>query len=83
MTPTVHACLFLLLITLCYAALCAVSPFGTCRRCGGLGFKLLHNRRGKPRRGKTCRRCRGHGRRIRVGRRIANAWMRIHRDGTR
>lgn len=72
-----------LMLTLSYACLCAVSPFGRCRKCGGLGFALAHDRRGKPKRGKHCRRCDGHGIRIRKGRHLYNLWARTYRNGTR
>ncbi|WP_324613117.1 hypothetical protein [Streptomyces sp. SBT349] len=71
------------MITFGYISLCAVSPFGPCRKCQGLGFALETTRRGKPKRGKDCRRCRGVGRRLRTGRRIHNAWTRTYRNGTR
>ena len=83
MSPFLAASTLLLLFTLSYGALCAASPFGTCRKCGGLGFALKTNRKGKPKRGKTCRRCKGHGIRIRAGRWLYNRAARIHRDGTR
>lgn len=66
-----------------YAALCAVSPVGTCRRCHGFGFKVRQSRRGRIIRGRACRRCKGHGRRIRLGRHLYNAATRLHREGTR
>ncbi|WP_405797384.1 hypothetical protein [Streptomyces sp. NBC_01506] len=72
----------LILLTLCYAALCAVSPFGICRKCHGWGFRMKQNRRGRIKRGRDCRRCRGYGRRIRVGRHLYNVASRLHRDGT-
>ncbi|WP_301124745.1 hypothetical protein [Streptomyces cacaoi] len=82
MTPALAAIPGLLFVTLCYVALCAVSPFGNCRKCNGLGFQLKTNRRGKPMRGKHCRRCDGHGKRIRVGRWLYNRASRLHHDGT-
>jgi hypothetical protein len=59
-------CPVLTLLTLGYAAICAVSPFGTCRRCSGLGFT------GTPqgRRSRPCRHCDATGIRIRFGRRL-------------
>jgi len=72
-----------LLVTLGYAMVCAASPFGTCRKCTGLGFALKHDRRGNPKRGKTCRRCKGHGKRIRLGRHLFNLAHRTWRAGTR
>ena len=56
------------LITICYAAVCAAKPFRTCRRCNGLG--LIGNRRGL--RSRPCRRCEGVGIRIRFGRHLFN-----------
>lgn len=72
-----------LIATLCYAALCAVSPYGVCRRCGGFGFKVRQNRRGRLVRGRECRRCKGYGQRVRIGRHLYNAATRLHREGTR
>jgi hypothetical protein len=68
---------------LCYAALCAVSPVGSCRRCGGFGFKVRQNRRGRIVRGRECRRCHGRGQRLRAGRHLYNVATRLHRDGSR
>ncbi|MEU9498730.1 hypothetical protein [Streptomyces sp. NPDC048196] len=83
MTPTALAITFPLIVTLCYVALCAVSPFGDCRKCKGFGYALKKDRRGRLRPGKTCRRCHGDRKRIRVGRHLFNVAMRLHRDGTR
>nr|WP_238431853.1 hypothetical protein [Streptomyces cavernae] len=60
-----------------YAVLCAVKPFAPCRRCRGLGEI---ERFGKPR---MCPRCHNHRLRLRVGRRVHNAWRRTHAAGTR
>jgi hypothetical protein len=74
----------LIVITaLCYAALCTVSPYGVCRRCGGFGFKVRQNQRGRIVRGRPCRRCKGYGQHIRTGRHLYNVATRLHRDGTR
>ncbi|MEU1312189.1 hypothetical protein ABZ419_25285 [Streptomyces cinnamoneus] len=73
----------LLFITLSYAVLCTVRPFGTCRKCRGFGFAMTTDRKGRPKRGKHCRRCDGHGIRIRLGRHLWNRWSRTYRDGTR
>lgn len=54
--------------TIIYACLCALSPFRTCRRCGGAGQRRALIRT------KQCSRCRGTGLRLRLGRR---AWNRI------
>lgn len=83
MTPALLAIACLLAVTLCYGGLCAVSPFGTCRKCRGFGFALTTDRKGRPKRGKHCRRCDGHGKRIRAGRWLYNRAARIHRAGTR
>ncbi|MFE0734466.1 hypothetical protein [Streptomyces sp. NPDC058855] len=66
-----------------YALLCAVSPFGTCRTCRGLGGKVVLDRKKRPKRAEPCRRCKGHGKRLRTGRRLTNHSRVIHRDGTR
>ncbi|MFE9570957.1 hypothetical protein ACFYMW_20945 [Streptomyces sp. NPDC006692] len=83
MTPALLAIALLAIITLCYVAVCAGSPFGNCRKCRGFGFAMTTDRRGKLKRGKHCRRCDGVGKRIRVGRHLYNLAARIHRDGTR
>ncbi|NEA59503.1 hypothetical protein G3I60_36420 [Streptomyces sp. SID13666] len=83
MTLLLPASACLLIITLCYASLCAASPFGNCRKCKGFGYALKTDRRGRPKPGKTCRRCRGDRKRIRVGRHLFNVAMRLHHDGTR
>ncbi|MCX4824395.1 hypothetical protein OG883_31980 [Streptomyces sp. NBC_01142] len=74
----------LIFLTLCYGALCAASPFGTCRKCKGWGSKARVGRfTGHLKRGRECRRCSGYGRRIRLGRRIYNIASRLHGEGTR
>ena len=73
----------LLIVTLCYAALCAASPFGRCRKCHGFGFATKTDRMGRPRRGKDCRRCKATGYRIRIGRHLYNLAAALHREGTR
>ncbi|MFD6886258.1 hypothetical protein [Streptomyces sp. NPDC059957] len=73
----------LLAVTLGYGVRCWLSPFGTCRKCDGVGQLLKTDRKGRPKRGKVCRRCHGHGIRVRVGRRLHNRAARIHRAGTR
>ncbi|QBR07500.1 hypothetical protein D7Y56_17195 [Streptomyces sp. S501] len=83
MTPALLASTLLLLITLCYASLCAASPFGDCRKCRGWGFATKTDRKGRTKRGKDCRRCKATGKRIRIGRHLYNIAARLHRDGTR
>ncbi|RXS83784.1 hypothetical protein EST92_13030 [Streptomyces sp. TM32] len=83
MTPTALTIALPLIVTLCYALLCAVSPFGNCRKCKGFGYALKTDRRGRLRPGKTCRRCRGDRKRIRLGRHVFNVAARLHSDGTR
>lgn len=61
-----------------YSALCAVKPFGPCRRCKGDGARA--NRKGRM---EPCRRCHQTGLRLRVGRRIHNRASALHRAGTR
>ncbi|MGW2367134.1 hypothetical protein ACWCZ5_16320 [Streptomyces sp. NPDC001667] len=65
-----------LLAAACYGLLCACSPFGGCRRCRGLGYKLTTDRKGRPKRNRNCPRCNGTGMRIRIGRRLYSATRR-------
>ncbi|GAA2218882.1 hypothetical protein GCM10010104_04750 [Streptomyces indiaensis] len=60
-----------------YAVLCAVKPFGPCRRCRGAGEIE------RFRKARRCPRCRGKRLRLRVGRRAHNAWRRTHQVGNR
>ncbi|MFH9121704.1 hypothetical protein [Streptomyces globisporus] len=83
MTPALLASALLLLITLSYGGLCAVSPFGDCRKCCGWGFATKTDRKGRAKRGKDCRRCKATGKRIRIGRHLYNVAARLHRDATR
>ncbi|WP_149180845.1 hypothetical protein [Streptomyces sp. TRM49041] len=83
MTPALLAITCLTAVTFCYIGVCAVSPFGRCRKCDGLGFQLAQTRKGRPKRGKHCRRCDGNGIRIRLGRHLYNLWARTYRNGTR
>ncbi|WP_269854266.1 hypothetical protein [Streptomyces sp. RPT161] len=83
MTPALLAITLLIGITLCYAAVCAASPFGNCRKCRGFGFATTTDRKGRLKRGKPCRRCDATGKRIRIGRWLFNRAARIHHDGTR
>lgn len=83
MLSLLHAMPGLIFIALCYACLCAVSPLGTCRKCKGWGFRMRQTRDGRPKRGRDCRRCDGYGMRLRIGRRLYNATVRLHREGTR
>ena len=72
-------CPALIAVTLCYAAVCAASPFRTCRRCSGSAQR--GTRRGL--RSRACRRCDGAGIHIRYGRHVFNEITRIRRDGSR
>ena len=83
MTPALLAIACLLTITLCYAAKCAASPFGDCRKCRGMGHAIKHDRKGRAKRGKGCRHCKATGKRIRIGRHLYNLWAAVYRDGTR
>lgn len=66
-------------VTLGYAALCAASPFGRCRRCRGFSCRIRTDRRGRLKPGRYCRRCRGIGYRIRIGRHLYNLATRSRR----
>ncbi|MDF9871176.1 hypothetical protein ACFWZK_32375 [[Kitasatospora] papulosa] len=83
MTPALLASALLLIVTLSYGGLCAVSPLGDCRKCRGWGFATKTDRKGRAKRGKDCRRCKATGKRIRIGRHLYNVAARLHRDGTR
>ncbi|MGW1076546.1 hypothetical protein [Streptomyces sp. NPDC002537] len=83
MTSLLNAMPGLIFIALCYACLCAASPFGACRKCKGWGFAMRQTRTGRLKRGRDCRRCDGYGKRLRIGRRLYNATVRLHREGTR
>ncbi|PPK65834.1 hypothetical protein CLV40_11296 [Actinokineospora auranticolor] len=67
------------LFTLGYAATCAIWPFKRCRRCKGAG----RHRAPLIRAFRPCRLCSGSGYRLRVGRRVHNAWTRVRRDRRR
>jgi hypothetical protein len=82
MTPILAAIACLFTITFGYGGLCAVSPFGNCRKCHGMGHRLTTDRKGRLKRGKDCRRCKATGKRIRAGRWLYNRWARIYRAGT-
>lgn len=79
MTPLATAAsLTALIVTLCYAFLCAVQPFAPCRHCHGNGrtparFGLRRD----------CRHCNHTGRRIRIGRRVWTHLKDTHHRGTR
>ncbi|WP_344122497.1 hypothetical protein [Streptomyces blastmyceticus] len=60
-----------------------MSPLGNCRKCKGWGFRMRQTRNGRLKRGRDCRRCDGYGKRVRIGRRLYNATVRLHREGTR
>jgi len=79
MTPALAASTLMGLVTLGYAAACAIWPFTNCSRCGGDG------RRPSPsgRAFRVCSRCHGSGGQLRVGRRLWTWWRRIHHRGTR
>lgn len=83
MSPLLAAMPMPIMLTLCYAGLCAASPFGACRKCKGWGHKVRQTRTGRLKRGRACRRCSGYGRRLRVGRRLYNSVSHLHHEGTR
>lgn len=62
-------------VTVGYAVVCAVSPYGRCRRCSGTGRTSHALRRVKP-----CGRCGETGLRLRYGRRLANHHRRLTRS---
>jgi len=64
-----------LIVTFCYAGLCAVRPFGTCRKCRPTTRRTAGRR--------YCRRCGGTRLRLRTGRRVWNFIHRLYTEGTR
>jgi len=63
--------------TLGYALVCALSPWGRCRRCNGHGRRRTFGRSG------GCHRCDGTGLRLRHGRRLYYRAQRARREATR
>lgn len=78
MPPVLAATALVLLTAAGYALLCWASPFGTCQRCKGDGYRLNRKARVKP-----CQRCKTTGKRARIGRRIYNRWTYTYERGTR
>lgn len=62
-----------------YLVACWMWPFAACMRCKGEG-KFKSPWGGSWRK---CRRCRGSGERLRVGRRLWNAWAKTLSKGTK
>lgn len=66
----------LAVVLLVYAVKCMREPFAPCRKCNGEGE--THSWLGD----RTCSRCHGHRLRLRVGRRLHNAWRRTRDAGS-
>lgn len=75
MTPTLTATLAGIAAVIVYAISCAFWPFAACWSCDS-GKKRSPS--GKAWR--TCKRCKGSGARLRIGRRLWNAWSSVRRD---
>jgi Zn finger protein HypA/HybF involved in hydrogenase expression len=73
--PASALILALVIVTFCYVSLCAVSPFGTCRKCRPTTSRT----RGRH----HCRRCGSTRLRLRIGRRVWNFVHRLYTEGTR
>jgi hypothetical protein len=73
--------LFVLILTVGYAARCWLKPFTTCNRCNGTktvkGSILDQLIRGQAER--PCPRCNGTGLRLRIGRLVYNHLTRVRR----
>jgi hypothetical protein len=67
--------LLMIVLTVGYLLTCAVWPFRACRHCHGAG-----RHRGPLRGIRLCRHCNGTGLRLRLGRRVWNAAVRLSRD---
>ena len=70
MTQTMIATGTLLVAALVYAGSCWVWPFADCWLCSGRGSHRPKNNRKLSR---PCRWCKASGKRLRIGRRLANA----------
>lgn len=70
MTPTVTAIGLALAAALAYAVSCYVWPFTDCWLCKGNGHHRPDSNRKLSR---PCRWCKATGKRLRIGRRVANA----------
>jgi len=79
-SPTVLASLILTGYAAWYIVMCAIFPFGHCRRCKGLG-KLYSPLSRKVFR--LCPRCEGTGRRVRIGRRVYEYFRGEYKRGAR
>jgi hypothetical protein len=67
----------LLIVTFGYIGTCVIWPFRACRRCQGTGRLRSPLLLGAFR---LCPRCNATGRRLRVGRRVWNAYRSLHHD---
>lgn len=76
MTRTIAATLAALVLGGGYLIACAWWPFAACYGCDGDGKKRSPS--GKAWR--PCRRCKGSGARLRIGRRLWNAWSGVRRQ---
>lgn len=67
-----------------YVWACWARPYPRCRRCGGLGLRMGRTLiRKRPVARGDCQRCRGTGVRLRLGRWVANHFIRLHQEGAR
>jgi hypothetical protein len=73
-----HPYLILIVVTLGYAGLCWVRPFGPCRKCQA-AIRKHPRRRARI----YCHRCANTRLRLRTGRRVWNFVHRLYTDGTR
>ncbi|GIG01271.1 hypothetical protein [Catellatospora citrea] len=79
MTPELIVTATPIAATLIYVSLCWIRPFGRCHACKGTGIRrtiLL-------RKVTTCRRCKGSRLRLRVGRRVYNAFHNANTEAAR
>jgi hypothetical protein len=60
-----------------YLIACAIWPFASCWHC-----EQGKKRSPSGKAWRTCRRCKGSGARLRIGRRLWNAWSGIRRDAS-
>lgn len=79
MTPELIVTLTLIAAMLVYVLLCWILPFARCRACDGTGI----GRTLLLRRVTTCRRCKGARMRLRIGRRVYNAFHNANTEAAR
>lgn len=79
MSPILAATATAVVLAAGYMLACWIWPFASCFGCSGDGKRRSPTGRSWRR----CKRCRGTGERLRVGRRLWNAWSGVKQRGIR